>query len=84
LNRIWQVFWLVSFIAPSRVNSGILQQNGVETYSSGDCPGFTPVFPFNLSMCMLKTKCKGKGKKNFQSVFYLEPTIKKVMPAIAF
>jgi hypothetical protein len=60
LNCIWQVFWLVSFVAPSRVSSGILQQNFDETYSSGDCPGFAPVFPFNSGFDVPKTNCDAK------------------------
>lgn len=53
-NGGWQVFWLVSANAPSHVteHSGLVHSHlpggtGPETYSSGYCPGFTPVFPFH-------------------------------------
>lgn len=49
----WQVFWLVSqksaFPCLHTVASCFLLPNlrSAKTYSSGDCPGFAPVFPFN-------------------------------------
>ncbi len=42
IHGSWQVFWLVSVGAPSRLPSGVWPRLFIETYSSGDCPGFTP------------------------------------------
>ncbi len=48
--RYWQVFWLVSGAGAFPSSPGrktVAYCLAVfETYSSGDCPGFAPVFPF--------------------------------------
>ena len=52
----WQVFWLVSAKCAFPGNqvaqwlkctSRLSGKTGRETYSSGYCPGFAPVFPFH-------------------------------------
>lgn len=49
-NCVWQVSWLTSCCRPSHPKSWIVALEFAtlgDVYSSGNCSGFAPVFPFN-------------------------------------